>query len=112
MRWSRATVGVVLRAGKGVVLMFCEESRGGSLASGQSAPPVRRIGAMTEGAAPDELDRAIIRELERDGRQPFREIGRSLGVSEATVRARYRRLTDSGLLRVVAFADPTAHGNL
>jgi Lrp/AsnC family transcriptional regulator, regulator for asnA, asnC and gidA len=57
----------------------------------------------------DDLDRAIIGELERDGRTPFREIGRALDVSEATIRARYRRLVDSGLLRIVAFSDPNAH---
>ena len=64
---------------------------------------------MTESGALDDLDRAIIRALETDGRQPFREIGRELQVSEATVRARFRRLTESGLLRVVAFSDPAAH---
>ena len=57
----------------------------------------------------DELDRAIIRELERDGRTAFREIGRTLNISEATVRARYRRLVEADLLRIVAFPDPGAH---
>ena len=64
---------------------------------------------MTESATLDELDRAIIRELEHDGRTPFREIGRTLNVSEATVRARYRRLVEANLLRIVAFSDPAAH---
>lgn len=62
---------------------------------------------MTE-ALPDVLDRAIIRELEQDGRRPFREIARSLDVSEATIRARYRRLTETGRLKIVAFSDPAA----
>ncbi len=57
---------------------------------------------------PDDLDREIIRALESDGRRPFREIARSLHVSEATIRARFRRLSDSGTLKVVAFADPAA----
>lgn len=65
--------------------------------------------SMTESSALDELDRAIIRELERDGRTSFREIGRTLDVSEATVRARYRRLVEANLLRIVAFSDPGAH---
>ena len=64
---------------------------------------------MTESTTLDELDRAIIRELEHDGRTPFREIGRTLNVSEATVRARYRRLVEADLLRIVAFPDPGAH---
>ncbi len=52
------------------------------------------------------LDEAIVRQLQDDGRRAFREIARSVGVSEGTVRARVRRLTDAGALRVVAIADP------
>lgn len=54
----------------------------------------------------DRVDEAIVRQLQDDGRRPFREVARSLGVSEATVRARVRRLTDAGALRIVAIADP------
>ncbi|GAA1013238.1 transcriptional regulator [Acrocarpospora pleiomorpha] len=54
----------------------------------------------------DSLDWSVIRALEEDGRRPFREIGRALGVSEATIRARVRRMQESGLLRIVAFTDP------
>lgn len=57
---------------------------------------------------PDPLDSAIIARLEQDGRAPFRQIARELSVSEATVRARYRRLSESGRLRIVAFSDPAA----
>lgn len=59
----------------------------------------------------DPLDADIVRELQEDGRRPFREIGRNLGVPEATVRARARRLQQSGVLRILAFADPTKMGN-
>ncbi|MER8034823.1 Lrp/AsnC family transcriptional regulator [Streptomyces hydrogenans] len=54
----------------------------------------------------DDLDRAIIAELEQDGRRAFREIARSLEVSEGTVRSRYRRLEETGVLKITAFADP------
>lgn len=54
----------------------------------------------------DDLDHAIIRELEQDGRRAFREIARTVDTSEATVRARVKRLQDSGTLRIVAFTDP------
>ena len=54
----------------------------------------------------DAVDEAIVRQLQDDGRRPFREIARSLGVSEATVRARFRRLADADALRIVAVADP------
>lgn len=58
----------------------------------------------------DALDRLIVRELEQDGRRPFREIARSLEVSEATVRARVRRMEQAGALSIVAFADPAHVG--
>jgi Lrp/AsnC family transcriptional regulator, regulator for asnA, asnC and gidA len=54
----------------------------------------------------DDLDAAIIRHLQQDGRRTYRDIGRALGVSEGTVRFRYRRLTESGALRIVAIAEP------
>ena len=54
----------------------------------------------------DDLDRAIIKHLQEDGRRSYREIGRDLGVPEGTIRFRAKRLTDSGALRIVAIADP------
>ncbi|MFF2300516.1 Lrp/AsnC family transcriptional regulator [Arthrobacter sp. NPDC058127] len=58
----------------------------------------------------DDLDRDIVRELEQDGRKALREIGRNLDTSEATVRARVKRLQDLNILRIVAFADPESLG--
>ena len=40
----------------------------------------------------DDTDRAILRELQEDGRRSFRAIARSVGVSEGTVRSRVRRI--------------------
>ena len=54
----------------------------------------------------DEIDRALITQLQQDGRRAYREMARSLGVSEGMVRWRVRRLMDEGTLRVVAIADP------
>ncbi|HLH67377.1 MAG TPA: Lrp/AsnC family transcriptional regulator [Solirubrobacteraceae bacterium] len=54
----------------------------------------------------DALDRAIISQLQVDGRRPFRAIARSLGVAEATVRFRATRLQEEGVLRILALADP------
>jgi Lrp/AsnC family transcriptional regulator for asnA, asnC and gidA len=59
----------------------------------------------------DDLDRAILRQLEDDGRRAFREIARTVGTSEATVRARVKRMQDLEILRIVAFADPERLGN-
>src|SRR5262245_25424304 len=58
----------------------------------------------------DDLDEAILRELQGDGRASFRHIGRTVGVSEGTVRARVRRLEAAGVLRILAFVDPSRLG--
>ena len=54
----------------------------------------------------DRLDQLIVAQLQEDGRSGYREMARSFGVSEGTVRWRVRRLLDSGLLRIVAVANP------
>jgi Lrp/AsnC family transcriptional regulator, regulator for asnA, asnC and gidA len=58
----------------------------------------------------DELDRRIIEELQANGRESFRRIALRLGVSEATVRARYARLTSAGILQVVGVTNPLGLG--
>ena len=59
----------------------------------------------------DDTDRAILRELQEDGRRSFRAIARSIGVSEGTVRTRVRRIEDAGALRILAFVDPSRLGH-
>jgi Lrp/AsnC family transcriptional regulator for asnA, asnC and gidA len=63
--------------------------------------PARRV---------DDLDRGIIEALQENGRESFRRIAGRLGVSEATVRARYARLTSEGILQVVAVTNPLGLG--
>ncbi len=63
--------------------------------------PARRV---------DELDRRIIEALQANGRESFRRIAAGLGVSEATVRARYARLTGEGILQVVGVTNPLGLG--
>ena len=58
----------------------------------------------------DELDRRIIEALQANGRESFRAIAAQVGVSEATVRARYARLTAEGILQVVAVTNPLGLG--
>jgi Lrp/AsnC family transcriptional regulator for asnA, asnC and gidA len=53
----------------------------------------------------DDTDLAIIREL-TDGRVPFKEVGRRLGLAEATVRNRVRRLREAGVLDISGRVDP------
>jgi len=56
----------------------------------------------------DQLNRAIVRLLQEDGRLPFKTIAEKLGTSEGTVRNRVGWMKSSGMLRIVAVADPTA----
>lgn len=58
----------------------------------------------------DDTDHRIIALLRTDGRLPYRSIARELGLTEATVRARIRRLEESRTMRVVAVTDIEAAG--
>jgi Lrp/AsnC family transcriptional regulator for asnA, asnC and gidA len=58
----------------------------------------------------DDLDKAIIKALQMDGRRPYAQIGRDLKVPEATVRQRAERLISRGVVQVVGVTDPLAMG--
>jgi Lrp/AsnC family transcriptional regulator for asnA, asnC and gidA len=58
----------------------------------------------------DEVDRAIVEQLQRDGRLPYTKLGAAVGLSEAAVRQRVQRLLDSGVMQVVAVTDPLSLG--
>jgi Lrp/AsnC family transcriptional regulator for asnA, asnC and gidA len=58
----------------------------------------------------DELDRAILGVLQEDGRAPFTQIAKRVGLSEAAVRARYKNLVEQGVVRTVSIVDPYALG--
>jgi Lrp/AsnC family transcriptional regulator, regulator for asnA, asnC and gidA len=54
----------------------------------------------------DATSKRIIEELQEDGRRPYATIGRAVGLSEAAVRQRVQRLIDTGVMQIVAIADP------
>lgn len=58
----------------------------------------------------DTLDKQIIIALEDDGRRPYRDIARDLGVAEGTIRARVSRLIDQGSIKITAVGDPLSLG--
>ena len=58
----------------------------------------------------DDLDKAIIKCLQLDGRRPYAQIGRELQVPEATVRQRAERLISRGVVQIVGVTDPLAMG--
>ncbi|TBR09953.1 MAG: AsnC family transcriptional regulator [Candidatus Nitrosotenuis sp.] len=49
----------------------------------------------------DDVDYAILESLNKDGRKSFRQISREVKVSTPTVKARYERLVNIGLIKAV-----------
>lgn len=58
----------------------------------------------------DEIDKAIVRALQVDGRMSYAKLGPEVGLSQAAVRQRVQRLIDSGVMQVVAVTDPLSIG--
>jgi Lrp/AsnC family transcriptional regulator for asnA, asnC and gidA len=58
----------------------------------------------------DDVSRAIIEQLQEDGRRPYARIATAVGLSEAAVRQRVQRLLDAGVMQVVAVTDPLQLG--
>lgn len=58
----------------------------------------------------DELDRALVERLRHDGRESNRSLAAALGVNEATVASRLRRMEGASIMRVVALTDIEAFG--
>ncbi|SHM67839.1 Lrp/AsnC family transcriptional regulator [Actinacidiphila paucisporea] len=64
------------------------------------------------GGAPsiDAVSKAIIEQLQEDGRRPYAAIGKAVGLSEAAVRQRVQKLLDQGVMQIVAVTDPLTVG--
>ena len=73
-----------------------------------------RLRTTGAGATPvpqlDEVGKAILKQLQEDGRRSYTAIGEAVGLSEAAVRQRVKTLTESGALQIVAVADPITLG--
>jgi Lrp/AsnC family transcriptional regulator, regulator for asnA, asnC and gidA len=67
-------------------------------------------GPVTRPRSLDATDRGIIEALQENGRAPFRAIAAHIGVAEATVRSRYARLVEDGILLVTGVTNPLGLG--
>lgn len=67
-------------------------------------------GSAGKPAPLDEVAKKIIEQLQVDGRRSYAEIGKAVGLSEAAVRQRVQKLTDAGVMQVVAVTDPMQLG--
>ena len=71
-----------------------------------------KAAARTDRGRPvlDDVSKAIIEQLQQDGRRSYAAIGKVVGLSEAAVRQRVQRLVDHGIMQVVAVTDPLELG--
>lgn len=58
----------------------------------------------------DKVERQIILLLQQNGRMSYVEMADSIGVAEGTVRRKFHRLLEDGLIKVAAVASPFAIG--
>jgi Lrp/AsnC family transcriptional regulator for asnA, asnC and gidA len=58
----------------------------------------------------DGADRTIIELLQADGRMPFTRVAAAVGLTEGAIRQRVQRLTDTGVMQIVAVTDPLSLG--
>lgn len=58
----------------------------------------------------DAVSKQIVEQLQLDGRKSYAEIAKVVGLSEAAVRQRVQKLTESGVMQIVAVTDPMRLG--
>jgi len=68
------------------------------------------VTAAVSHALLDDVGKAIVEQLQQDGRRSYATIARAVGLSEAAVRQRVARLQDAGVIQVVAVTDPLQLG--
>jgi Lrp/AsnC family transcriptional regulator for asnA, asnC and gidA len=66
--------------------------------------------SVRAGVVLDDVSRAIIEQLQQDGRRPYARIAEAVGLSEAAVRQRVQRLLDAGIMQIVGVTDPMQVG--
>ncbi|MEY4322481.1 MAG: hypothetical protein RL410_262 [Actinomycetota bacterium] len=68
------------------------------------------MAAHSNGGALDDVSKAIIEQLQIDGRMPYASIGKAVGLSEAAVRQRVQKLLDLGVVQIAAITNPLHSG--
>ncbi len=58
----------------------------------------------------DDVSRLLVEALQEDGRRSYAALAQDVGLSEAAVRQRVKRLLDDGVMQIVAVTDPMTVG--
>ena len=74
------------------------------------SPSLGSVSAVVPHALLDDVGKAIVEQLQEDGRRSYTMIARAVGLSEAAVRQRVARLQEAGVIQVVAVTDPLQLG--
>jgi Lrp/AsnC family transcriptional regulator, regulator for asnA, asnC and gidA len=72
--------------------------------------PRRGGGARGADGELDDVNLAIIEQLQQDGRRSYAAMAAAVGLSEAAVRQRVQRLLEAGVMQIVAVTDPMRVG--
>jgi Lrp/AsnC family transcriptional regulator for asnA, asnC and gidA len=72
--------------------------------------PRSRGGARGADGELDDVNLAIIEQLQEDGRRSYAAMAAAVGLSEAAVRQRVQRLLEAGVMQIVAVTDPMRVG--
>ncbi len=78
--------------------------------AGASEVPSGATGGPSGSSNLDSYNKAIIEELQKDGRRTYGAIAEAVGLSEAAVRQRVQKLRDNGVMQIVAVTDPLQVG--
>ncbi|MGO9198621.1 MAG: Lrp/AsnC family transcriptional regulator [Acidimicrobiales bacterium] len=66
--------------------------------------------ARAAGTPLDDVSRQLVEALQQDGRRSYAALALDVGLSEAAVRQRVKRLLDEGVMQIVAVTDPMTVG--
>jgi Lrp/AsnC family transcriptional regulator for asnA, asnC and gidA len=93
------------RASENMISAVREAADEGIRIQGSKEPVARERSVVL-----DDVSRAIIEQLQEDGRRSYARIASAVGLSEAAVRQRVQRLLDAGVMQIVAVTDPLQVG--
>jgi Lrp/AsnC family transcriptional regulator for asnA, asnC and gidA len=68
------------------------------------------VPALSANGLLDDVNKAIVEQLQKDGRRTYGAIAEAVGLSEAAVRQRVQRMREAGIMQIVAVTDPLQVG--